>query len=80
MSEGEDERTWPEYRRLVLSELERIDRALNTMNEKLDRSFDSRDSRMRSAEVSIAMLQVKCSLWGGIAGGLISVALGFLKH
>ena len=78
--EREDERTWPEYRRLVLSELERIDRSLGTLNEKIDKSFDDRDDRMRSAEVNIAMLQIKCGLWGGLSGGLISIIMAVAKH
>ncbi len=80
MVDPEDDRSWPEYRRLVLSELERIDKRLSGLYEKLDKDFESRDIRMRSAEISIAMLQVKCGMWGGLSGAVSAGLMLLLKH
>lgn len=74
-----DERSWPEYRRLVLNELERIDRALNALNTKLDSAGIERDKAISDLRVSVAMLQVKCSMWGALCGFGTAVAVLVLK-
>lgn len=58
---------WKEYSRLVLSELERLDKEMKDQNEKLD-----------MIRIEIATLKTKASLWGFIAGALITGLLNFL--
>lgn len=53
--------SWGEYRRLVLSELERIDRSLAIIHRDV--------SSIRS---EVTTLKVKASVWG-LMGGLIPV-------
>ena len=52
---------WKEYSRLVLSELERLDREIKTQNNKLD-----------IIRIEIATLKTKASFWGFISGALIT--------
>src|SRR4051812_38454588 len=68
MAPEHDERGWPEYRRLILAELERIDKGMTDLNVKLEKALDSRDQSISDLRVSVAMLQVKASLFGGLTG------------
>lgn len=72
-----DERSWKEYRRLILAELERIDKGMVTLNLKMDTTSDMRDIAMTAMRVEIAMLKVKASMWGGFSGTL-GAAIAFL--
>lgn len=72
-----DERSWSEYRRLILAELERIDRGMISLNTKMEVSMDSRDASITTMRVEIAMLKVKASMWGGLSGTL-GAAIAFL--
>lgn len=78
-SDDLDERSWPEYRRLVLNELERIDRALGTMNTKLDLGAVERDRGIGDLRVAVAMLQVKCGMWGALSGLGAALAVILLR-
>lgn len=77
--ESSDDRSWPEYRKLVINELERIDRGLANLNVKLDAALGERDGRTRSLEISVAMLQVKCGMWGALAGLGSALAVVLLR-
>lgn len=57
----EDDKSWDSYRRLVVSEFERLNRALNDMNNKLDSLVNGRISKI---EVDLGMLKVKVMLIG----------------
>ena len=48
---------WGEYRELVLSNLEEI-----------KKSAQETEVRLRGIELEIALLKLKSSLWGGLAG------------
>lgn len=72
-----DERSWGEYRRLILAELERIDRGMALLNTKMEVAMDTRDISMTTMKVEIAMLKVKASIWGGLSGTL-GAAIAFL--
>ena len=58
------ERSWPEYRRLVLSELQRID----AHSEKISQSLND-------IRVQVGMLQVKASIFGAAAGAGVALVL-----
>lgn len=62
---------WLEYRKLVLSELERLNVVILTLGKKLD---DFKEVEISNIKVQIAMLNVKAGVWGAVAG-LIPVAL-----
>lgn len=50
---------WPEYRRLVMNGLDRIERRLDIHSERLGK-----------IERNITMLNVKSGVWGAIAGAV----------
>lgn len=78
-SDDLDERSWPEYRRLVLNELERIDRALGALNMKLDAGAAEKDKGISDLRVNVAMLQVKCGMWGALSGLGAALAVVLLR-
>lgn len=88
--ETSDERSWAEYRKLVINELERIDKGLGTLNTKLDGALNSRDDKLdaalalrdqaiRKLEITVAMLKIQCGMWGGAAGLATAVGSYLLK-
>lgn len=78
-NEEVDERSWKEYRRLVVAELERIDKGLQQLNTKLDDALTDRDKAVNDIRVAVGMLQVKCGLWGALSGSGITVAILLLR-
>lgn len=66
-----EERTWFEYRRLILSELKRISDDISEVNAKIDRL---RSDEIGKLKVDVAMLQVKAGMWGALGG--LGTALG----
>lgn len=62
MVQGRPSGGWDEYQRLVLSELERLDRERAEL-----------ELRIRSTESSIIWLQAKAGLWGFLAGMIPSI-------
>lgn len=81
MSEEVDsEKSWREYRRLILSELESLNKAIEGLNRKID---DLRNEEISVLKVNVAMLQLKCSLWGALGGAVSALAAVLpivLKH
>lgn len=82
---------WDEYRRLVISELERLHSAQGETNVKLDairsdfnRAIASlKDDQIAKLWSEIAVLKFKSGLWGGVAGaipGFIIAAIVFFTH
>lgn len=75
----EEAASWGEYRRLILSELERIGRDIETINKKLD---GLRQDDLAQVRVDIAMLQVKSGVWGALSGLVVALGaalLGMIK-
>lgn len=62
---------WDEYRRLVLSELERIGRDLSSITQKIE---DFRSEDLAEMRTDIALLKFQAALWGSV-GGLIFGAI-----
>lgn len=67
MAKDSNENGWPEYQRLVMTKLDEHGRTLLSI-----------DNRQRGMERKIAQLQVKSSVWGGIAGAVVSVPSAFV--
>jgi len=63
-----DPDSWIEYRRLVLAELERINEWLSKIEE-----------RTQTTRRDVAVLQVKCGMWGAAAAVIVSLAAALLK-
>jgi hypothetical protein len=73
---AESERTtWEEYRRLVLSELERITRDIGFINEKIERV---RQEDLAKIKLDLALLKFQSALYGSIAGVVFSGFVTFL--
>lgn len=75
LSEG-DEKSWFEYRQLILSELRRINQSLGELDAKIDRLRTDEISKLK---VDVAMLQVKSGMWGALGGVAIAVGTYLLK-
>lgn len=69
------ERSWPEYRRLVLGELVRIDKGMNDINLKLESALALRDKGIGELQIDVAMLKIKASLFGALCGGIATMGI-----
>ena len=67
MEEAHNNNGWSEWGKHVLKELER-----------LNDCYESQTKLIQSIQIEIAMLKVKSSVWGGIAG--LIPALGLLIY
>jgi hypothetical protein len=70
---------WDEYRRLVIAELERIDRSLGQINVKMDMTTEVRNKEISSLRVEIAILKVKASIFGAACGLAASAIVPIVK-
>lgn len=66
------DRTWGEYRRLILSELERINSAVEKVNTKIEMF---RQDDIAQIKTDIALLKFQAAMWGAGAGIVFSVAV-----
>jgi hypothetical protein len=62
------ENSWVEHQQLVLSELKRQGKWLESL-----------DRRLGDLRVEVAKLQVKSGLWGAVAGGVMTVIVIVVK-
>ncbi len=65
---------WNEYRRLVLSELERIGRDFNSINRKID---ELRQDDISQLKTDITLLKFQAAMWGSIGGLIFSTIIPF---
>lgn len=83
MQSDDDNQPWNSYRRLVLSELARIDRSLGEMNQRLAEALDAKSNEIRTLQVDMATMKTQVAAWGAVAGvlgaGVIEVFLRFVK-
>lgn len=85
MAEDPDsERSWFEYRRLVLGALDRIDGQISAVNNKLDAQDGIRGKEIADLRVEVGMLKVKAAMWGVASGagvsGIVNVLMSALRH
>jgi hypothetical protein len=71
------EDSWREYRRLILAELERINKSIVDINAKIEQF---RADEISQIKVAIAMLQVKSGVWGAIAALAVTLGAALLKY
>jgi len=78
--EHDSERGWGEYRRLILSELERISGDIRNLNDKIQRF---REEDISQIKTEIALLKFQAGLYGSVGGlifsTLVTLALKFLR-
>jgi len=68
MVEGEAGNGWSEYQRLVMAELERLDKAIAANRTHFDTRMDTMNDGLAGIRVEIATLRVKAGVWGAVAG------------
>ena len=84
----DDESSWLESRRLIITQLKSMDDAIRSLTEKIERQSDVARERivvvatdtqkdLADLRVRIAMLEVSAKIWGGVIG-LIGGSLGTL--
>ncbi len=76
----DSDRTWMEYRQLVLSELERLNQSIIDMGGRLDRNYHDYSVELSKIKIDIAMLQVKSGLWGAAAGAIITIGAVIIRY
>jgi hypothetical protein len=67
--------SFDEYRQLILHTLERLQLGITTIEVKVDQL---RNEEMKAMAVDIAMLKVRASIFGAIAGSLGGAIVGVL--
>lgn len=74
----EEKNGWSEYQKLVLAELERLDKGLEVLDQKVD-DLRAEDGPLATINAEIKLLKYKSTLWGGVAGGIPAVILVIIK-
>jgi hypothetical protein len=72
---------WSEYQKLVLAELERLGKALEAMNEKMEKATDVQHEALRKLEVRTSLVELRATFWGalvGVAAVLIAIGMKYL--
>jgi len=71
---------WREYKRLLLSNIDRVIKDIEGLNTKIE---SIKNTDLPAIKVDIAMLQIKSGMWGALAGLVVAlgaVFLTLLKH
>lgn len=76
MPDGPVPENWGEYRRLILSELERISKDLEVLSDKLDLF---RRDEISKIQIDVAMLKVKAGVWGAAGGLMVALAATLIR-
>lgn len=75
MSEHHEMEGWSEYRKLVISELERLGRMIAVVDSKVDALNTSEISQLK---VEVAMLKVRCAIIGAVFGTIPAIVMIFI--
>lgn len=75
---GEPLDNWPEYRRLVLAELERLNAAIIALDAKLDKREQDYNMKMAVVQTDLLTLKIKAGIYGALAGGFFSTVVGIV--
>lgn len=71
----EETGSWGEYRKLLLSELERMNKAIEETNRKLD---GFRRDEINQLQLDMAMLKVKSGIASAIVSVLVSIGVALI--
>jgi hypothetical protein len=66
--------SWNEYRRLILSELERIDKQVKSNADHIDGEVKTLLDFISQLRTDVEMLKVKAGVWGFLAGFIPAAA------
>lgn len=84
LPEEVDDLSWTGYRRLVLSELERIDRGVDGLHKKMDARAEVVDTEVSKMWRAIDLLQFKSGmislLVSALTGVAVAVAAALIRH
>jgi hypothetical protein len=75
MTPPSEDAPWGEYRRLVLAELERIARDMESLADKVERF---RADELAAIRTEVALLKQKAAFWGAIAGVIVTVLVSLI--
>lgn len=65
---SEENRGWTEWSQYVLKELERLNESYSNVNQEIN-----------DLKVEVGKLQVKASIWGGLAGIITALIMYLIK-
>lgn len=80
MPELDGDNSWDRYQKLIISELERLGKAIAEVDRKFDTDRNDKWEAMRKIEIKVAMLEVKCGMWGALGGVATAVGTMLLQH
>lgn len=63
---------WIEYRRLVLDNMERLERDQKAINEKIDREVKVLNEKLDSIKTELSVLKTKSAVWGGLVAAIVT--------
>jgi hypothetical protein len=66
---------WGEYRRLILSELDRIGSETKAANKKID---DLQGQDLAQIKTDLALLKFQAGMWGGVGGIIFGTIMTFI--
>lgn len=72
MAEQHEMEGWSEYRKLVISELERLGRMIAAVDIKVEALNNSEISNLK---VEVAMLKVRCAIIGAVFGAIPAIVM-----
>lgn len=81
MAEGGDFQQngdWVQYRRMIMSALERLEGQMESLSEKIDTRDGSRSREIADLRVAVGMLQAKTVIYGVVASIVATALLNFL--
>ncbi len=67
--------SWEEYKRLVVSELERLDSSIRSLSHQISQDGAARSKEANIMAVEIAMLKVKASMLGSVFGAVVGAVV-----
>jgi len=67
-----------EYRRLILSELESLNKRVDLLFTKVEKNHTAIALDLGELKREIAVLKTKAAMWGGAIGGGVSLAVGLI--
>lgn len=71
---------WDQYRLLILNALERIDKEMRSINEKIDKHNGDRGKEISELQVQVGMLKVQAMGWAALASVVVSVIVAALAR
>jgi hypothetical protein len=77
---GNSTQTWAMYQKLVVSELERLDKNSNDLYTKLDDLDTALRKEIADINIKVAILQTKAAALGALGGAALTGLIEFFLH